>query len=145
MSRDFSKAIIFLITSNVNGKQFIDSTCGEVGHKISNILWTVNNPTRAYKPSAAADVVKDRDYKVQILEVYPCLNWSQLVERTWYWIDQYPGCLHSIKRLSMTPMAVEAREKKLKKDYAKYIQEHQNDNVIPCCCAILQTSTTVQS
>jgi hypothetical protein len=143
-SRDFSRATIFLVTHNITGKQFIDSTCGDIGHRISCALHQIDNPKR-YKPHIAADVFRDRDYRTKVLECYPCLNWSQLIERTWYWIDQYPDCAHSIIRLSMNPKAVAAREKKLKKDYAKYIQEHQNDNVIPSCNPLLQTSTTVQS
>jgi hypothetical protein len=87
---NYQKGKIYRIIDNTNGNVYIGSTCSTslaqrlVEHKSKYRLYT--EKSIGYNVSSF-EILKNGDYKIILVEDYPCDNKDQLRAREQYWID----------------------------------------------------------
>lgn len=142
--KDFSKGMIYRIVCNITGDVYIggsSQTCAQrlSQHVNSYKLWVKDN-TKLYTSSYI--ILARNDYKLILVESYPCKNNDELRAREQFWIDQ-TECVNKY-RAHRTPEQKKQwfqdnveRKKELNKNYqtdnAERISEWKKQ-VITCVC-----------
>jgi len=87
----YSRGKIYKLIDNTNGNIYIGSTCEKLlcrrlqKHKASYKCWLNPNIKQGYMRSF--DILKNEDYKIVLIEEYPCGTKEQLFAREQYYID----------------------------------------------------------
>jgi hypothetical protein len=90
MPKDFSKGKIYKIVCGVTGEIYVGSTTKEY---LSQRLTTHKKTMKDWKKGTAGFVssypILERDnYRIELIESYPCQCWDELMSREGYWIKQ---------------------------------------------------------
>ena len=87
MPIDYNNGKIYKIVSNNTNRQYIGSTCQKLNtrlsnHKNMNKLYKNGKTTHCY----SFDVIDDGNYKIELIEKYPCKSKKELTNREAYYI-----------------------------------------------------------
>ena len=89
MTRDYSLGKIYKIVCNQTGKVYIGQTCKqEIKQRIRKHKSQYReflNQKLNYRTSF--EILKNNDYKYELIEEYPCENNKELMERERFWIN----------------------------------------------------------
>ena len=93
---DYNNGKIYKIIDNTNDNIYIGSTCEKLirrlqKHKYSYKCYFNPNVKQGYMRSF--DIIKNGDFKIVLIEEYPCENKEKLLSREQYWID-YLNCIN---------------------------------------------------
>ena len=95
--KDFSKGMIYRIVCNITGDVYIGSsvqTCAQrlSQHKSKYKIWLDNNKEYI----TVFKIIAKDDYKIVLVETYPCKNNDELHSREQHWIEQ-TECVNKIR------------------------------------------------
>jgi len=113
---------IYKIIDNTNSDIYVGSTCDKLSRRISNHRGSYNcylNPNIKQGYMRSFDILKNNDYKIILIEEYPCENKEQLLLREQYWIDKL-DCINYNNPIQ--------NKKKYHKEYRKKNREQCNEN-----------------
>jgi len=96
--KDFSKGMIYRIVCNITGDVYIGSSAQTCAQRLSqhvahHKLWV--NDNKRYCMSSYI-IIGRNDYKIVLVETYPCKNNDELRAREQFWIDQ-TECVNKIR------------------------------------------------
>jgi len=84
---DYSNGKIYKIIDNTNGNIYIGSTCLTLEMRLANHLAKYNFNLRGRGNfTSSFDIIKNGDYKIELLELVRCENKEQLLDREKYYI-----------------------------------------------------------
>jgi hypothetical protein len=86
---DYSKGKIYQIICDTTGLIYIGSTCESLSRRLSQHK---SDNKRAGKILSSVNVLKNNNYKIILIEEYPCENREQLLKRERYWFDNTENC-----------------------------------------------------
>jgi len=113
---------IYKIIDNTNGDIYVGSTCNKLSRRITNHRASYNcylNPNIKQGYMRSFDILKNNDYKIILIEEYPCENKEQLLLREQYWIDKL-DCINYNNPIH--------NQKKYNREYRKKNREQYNEN-----------------
>jgi P2-related tail formation protein len=85
---NFSNGKIYKITCNITNKIYIGATCKTLNARISNHKNDYKRSLKnKYNYVSSHDIIKNNDYKIELIENYPCNNKKELQEREKYFIN----------------------------------------------------------
>jgi len=122
--KDFSKGMIYRIVCNITGDVYIGSSVQTCAQRLSKHVdhhkrWKKDN-TKVYY--SAFIIIERGDYKIILVESYPCKNNDELFSREQHWIDQ-TECVNK-KRAHSTEEQLNEHKLKYNKQYNKDNSEH---------------------
>lgn len=126
---DYSRGKIYMIKDQVNGKFYIGSTTQITvqarlkSHELHYREWL--NGKLNYRTSFS--IISNDDFKIRLLENYPCRNNTELRQREEYWKANMPTCVNQIK-------AFQTRE--------ELLQQERERSAQPWPCQICNTVGT---
>lgn len=96
-AHDYSKGKIYKIVCNITGECYIGSTVETLnnrlsGHKYDYKKWLEGNGDNV----SSFEVMKQNDFQILLLELYPCNDITELIAREQYWIELIP-CINKNK------------------------------------------------
>ena len=121
--KDFSKGMIYRIVCNITGDVYIGSSSQTCAQRLSQHvnkykLWVKDNAKLYY---SSFIIIARNDYKIILVESYPCKNNDELFSREQYWINQ-TQCVNKVRAHS-TPEQKQEYFNQYNKDNAEHIAE----------------------
>jgi hypothetical protein len=121
---NYQQGKIYRIIDNTNGNIYVGSTCKKtLAQRLSqhNFEYKKYCNSLCYYVVSSFDILKNGDYKISLIEDFPCDNKDQLRAREQYWIDN-TDCINK-KSAFLTS---EQREQ-YNKNYYQQNKERLND------------------
>lgn len=121
---DYSKGKIYRLVCNITGKQYIGSTISELYKRLDNHkrcfkCW--KNGTKNYVSSY--EIIGGNDYKIVLVENYPCGNKQELFARERYWIE-------SVECVNLrNPLTTPEEVKNHRQEYNKIYRVEKKDQL----------------
>jgi len=75
----YNNGKIYKIIDNTNGNIYIGSTTNKLKYRLNNHI--------KYNECISKEIIKNNDYKIELIENYPCNNNNELRKREQYYID----------------------------------------------------------
>lgn len=137
-TRDYSKGKIYEIVCNINGDIYIGSSCQTY---LSQRLALHVRSFRRWKKGkdsycSSYSIIERNDYKIILIENYPCANSEELRARENYWITQ-KNCVNKRRALLTRETINEERRRRYKADEefrqkcieqsAQHVEENRDD------------------
>jgi len=99
---DYSQGKIYKIVCNKTGLVYIGSTCSTLEKRLNGHISDCKRylDKKSYHLISSIYVIFNNDYKIELIENYPCQNRKELLKREYYYIDTIE-CINS-HRNSMT-------------------------------------------
>jgi len=121
--KDFSKGMIYRIVCNITGDVYIGSSAQTCAQRLSKHVdkykqWKKDNAKVYY---SSFIIIARNDYKIILVESYPCKNNDELFSREQFWMEQ-TECVNK-KRAHNTPYQNQEYDKQYNKDNAERISE----------------------
>jgi len=118
---DYSKAKIYKLVCNVTGMVYIGSTCKKT------LAIRLSGHVRHYKRwldgkhhyVSSFDILKEGDYKIVLIEDYPCERKDQLYARECYWTNEIV-CVNKCKN----------QGKKIRLGEKEYRRQNHQENIV---------------
>ena len=127
---DYGHGIIYLITDNTNDNKYIGSTTYKLatrirGHESNYRDYVAGKRIRRVM---SFDIIKNGDYKYEVLEYYPCESRRELEKREQDWLDKI-DCIN-IKRAFATRedrlQMNRVYDKKRTRDHIPYLKNYRD-------------------
>ena len=98
---NYKNGLIYLITDNTNDNKYIGSTKQKLKDRITNHKCDYRNYLLGKRNKVMSfDIIKNGDYKYEVLEYYPCESRRELEKCEQKWLDKI-DCINA-KRSFMT-------------------------------------------
>jgi hypothetical protein len=123
MNNKYEDGKIYKIICNTTNKIYIGSTTESLYRRLKRHEYYyknyVNNTKFKYKCHISSrEIIQNNNYKIELIEDYPCFNKQELLYRERYWIEK-------IECINILVPIVSVEERKLtKKEYAEKNKEY---------------------
>jgi hypothetical protein len=124
---NYQQGKIYKIIDNVNGNIYIGSTCKKTlaerlsQHKSRFKLYLEKSLEGKY---GSFDIIKNGDYKIILIEEYPCNTKDQLTAREQYWIEN-TECVNKKRAFITSEQQINHN-----KNYKKIYYEHNKEQIL---------------
>lgn len=81
---DYSKAKIYRLVCNITGKQYIGSTCLNLGQRKAKHIYDAK---QCKKYVRSKDIINGGDFSIILIEKFPCQNIEELKQRERHFIE----------------------------------------------------------
>ena len=91
MTATYQNSKIYKLTSDQTSLIYIGSTVKTLNKRLTNHICDYNNYLNGNKRCyiSSYEILKHGDYKIELIELYPCDNKEELHEREQYYLDYY--------------------------------------------------------
>jgi len=129
MKKDYALGKIYKIIDNTSPMFYIGSTCYP---KLSQRLAKHRQHLREYEKGkthyrAAMEILNNDDYKIILLENYPCNNIDELHAQEQYWMDKL-RCDDMVNKINAKGVSIEKKKEKKKEYYENNKEEISQKN-----------------
>ena len=126
--KDFSKGMIYRIVCNITGDVYIGSSSQTCAKRLSQHVscykrWVKDNT----RYTSSYIILARNDYKLILVESYPCKNSDELYAREQYWIDR-THCVNK-KNSYTTPEQKKEYKKNWYEENSEYNKEYRTNNI----------------
>lgn len=122
--RDYSKSRIYQLIDLGNNDKYIGSTTRSLNERLSGHVnkykLYINGK---YNYVTSFDIIKNGNYKIELIEVYPCENNEQLLAREGYFIKT-TTCINK----NIAGRSKKERQKKWLENNKEYFREYRKKN-----------------
>jgi hypothetical protein len=145
---DFSKAKIYKIECRITGLIYIGSTNHPyLSHRLAQHTHRFNN--QQFNQYTSKDIIKNGDYFIDLVELYPCETKEQLLIRERYWCENTPFCinkqvpsrtkkeyreLHKDKQVEYDKKYYAENKKRLIEQTSERRRQRKKENPEKCIC-----------
>jgi hypothetical protein len=141
MPIDYSKAKIYKIIDNTNDNVYVGSTCKTLTKRLARHVKDYKyylNGDKKYMSSYK--ILENKDFNIQLIEIYPCNSRDELHKREGYYIKNAANCVNKlIAGRTSTEYSEQHKEQKMQKSKDYYEQNkaviaEQRKQKIICIC-----------
>jgi hypothetical protein len=99
MEIKYQNAKIYKIVDNTNYNVYVGSTCKTLNERLKKHLSDhkryLNN--KRNDNISSFEILKNNDYKIELIELYPCNDKNELLIKERYWTNQEINCINKVK------------------------------------------------
>lgn len=122
--KDFKNSKIYKLTDNSTNKCYIGSTTGDITIRLSGHI----SHTKIGRHISSHEIISQGDYRIDIIEYYPCNNNKELRIREQYWIDN-TICINERRAYMTKEQRLESNricDKKRTRDHKPYLKNYRD-------------------
>ena len=116
---NYKNTKIYKIVCNKTAMCYYGATTRSINARLSTHEWRFNNYERVKKRYTSSVIMEGGDYKVELVENYPCNSYSEMTTREDYYINNFP-CVNKQSSTGYADL--------FKTDKKQYMRRYRQDN-----------------